>query len=211
VLAGYIDTLAEIRKKNKLGGDLTPELLSGLPGVVEYVDVPEIKPKIIRLVEQAVEEASEGLLQMRIAEGNRMIRTIIKHRKLVEKGLRAVERKTGKSCQVRLDRMKARVTELLDKMPITPDDPTLQRELAVLADRSDITEEVDRLKSHLVQFDSIATGDGEIGRPLDFLLQEMVRETNTIGSKACDAAVSHDVVEIKAELEKIREQVQNIE
>jgi uncharacterized protein (TIGR00255 family) len=211
VLAGYLNTLAEIRKKKKLPGEITPELLSGLPGVVEYVDVPEIKPKIIGLVEKTLEQAADRLVQMRTSEGGRMIRTIIRHRKLVEKGLRAVERKIGKSCKVRLERMKTRVAELLDKMPISADDPTLQRELAVLADRADITEEVDRLKSHIVQFDSIAAANSEIGRPLDFLLQEMVRETNTIGSKACDAAVSHDVVEIKAELEKIREQVQNIE
>ena len=94
---------------------------------------------------------------------------------------------------------------------LPPDDPTLRREIAVLADRMDITEEVDRLASHLIEFDQIVTEDGEMGRRLEFLLQEMGREINTIGSKSSSPAVSHEVVDVKAELEKIREQIQNIE
>lgn len=211
VLAGYLEALAGIRKKIKLTDPPTPEWLSGLPGVVEHVDQPEMKPKVFARVEQTTNNAIAQLLRMRATEGKRMGRAILRCRKLVERHVLDVEKKAQKSVKNRSLRLKARVEELLEKVNLSPKDPTLQREIAVLADRADITEEIDRLKSHLQQFDRIVASDDEIGRQLDFLLQELLREANTIGSKACDADISHRVVNMKAELEKMREQVQNIE
>lgn len=211
VLSGYIKAFADVRKKEKLAGDVTPEQLSGLPGVVEFEERADLPQKLLVDVESATVEALERLHKMRSQEGTRMIRVVVKRRRLVEKGVKTIEKMARNSARDRSLRLKARLEELLDGAPLSAQDPTLQREVAVLADRSDITEELDRLKSHLEQFDKILEGGGEIGRQVDFMLQEMGREVNTIGSKACDAAVSHEVVKVKAELEKIREQVQNIE
>ena len=107
------------------------------------------------------------------------------------------------------DRMKLRIEKLLGD--IIPDLPRLNQELATYADRCDITEELVRLDAHMVQFDRTIRGTEPVGKTLDFLLQEMGREVNTIGSKANDAAITADVVRMKAELERLREQVQNVE
>ncbi len=120
-----------------------------------------------------------------------------------------IERRAPLVSQAYFSRMKARVEKLLGHE--TSDSGRLRQELAVYADRCDVTEEVTRLDSHLSQFDRTLNRQGSVGKTLDFLLQEMGREINTIGSKANDADISMHVVKIKAELEKIREQVQNVE
>jgi uncharacterized protein (TIGR00255 family) len=107
------------------------------------------------------------------------------------------------------DRMKERVKLLMEGEP--PDVPRLHQELAIFADRSDISEELVRLESHMLQFDHSLRSKESIGKTLEFLLQEMGREVNTIGSKANDADIAALVVRMKAELEKLREQVQNVE
>jgi uncharacterized protein (TIGR00255 family) len=107
-----------------------------------------------------------------------------------------------------LDRMKSRLAKLLEGVP---DLPRLHQELAIFADRTDITEELVRLESHMVQFEQTLKQTEPIGKTLDFLLQEIGREVNTIGSKANDAEIGGQIVEMKAELERIREQTQNIE
>lgn len=211
MLEGYLREVKRLRKRERLGGDLIPERLLGLPGVVQFEEEETITAKEFALIEEAARSAVERLMRMRIAEGRRLIRGISKRRRLMERCLTVLERKARQGVGDRMKRLKSRVSEILNGDKLPADDPALQREIAILADRSDITEETDRFKSHLVQFDVIIASDGEMGRQLDFLLQEMGREINTIGSKACNASVSHEVVKIKAELEKIREQVQNIE
>jgi uncharacterized protein (TIGR00255 family) len=111
--------------------------------------------------------------------------------------------------QAQRDRLRERVTELLGGRELDPG--RLEQEVALLADRGEITEECDRLRSHLTQFRSTLTQAGPQGRRLEFLLQEMGRESNTIGSKSADAALAYDVVELKTAIERIREQVQNLE
>ena len=106
--------------------------------------------------------------------------------------------------------LKLRVTELLDGRP-APSDADLARELALLADRSDVSEELTRLESHIAQLGVLLERSGPVGRQLDFLVQEFLREANTIGSKCSDAAVAHLVVELKTSIERLREQVQNVE
>jgi uncharacterized protein (TIGR00255 family) len=211
VLDGYIEAVKRIRKKERLGGEVVPEHLLGLPGVVVLEEDQEVTEKQFALVDEAVRAALELLKKMRASEGKRLIRGMVRRRKLLGRVVQGVEKKAGRSSRDRQARLKARLDEILDGDKFSADDPALQREIAVLADRSDITEELDRLRSHLAQFDRVIASDDEIGRQLDFLIQEMGREVNTIGSKAGSAAISHDVVKMKAELEKIREQVQNIE
>jgi uncharacterized protein (TIGR00255 family) len=211
VLDAYLEAVKRSRKRHHLEGAAVPELLLGLPGVLEIDEKARISMVTIKLIEETANEALERLVKMRATEGERLVRGIQKRRRLLEKFLLAVESRSGKHTKERVQRLKVRIRDLLDGEKLSSEDPTLQREIAFLADRADITEEVDRFKSHLAQFDRITSGNGEIGRQLDFLIQEMGREVNTMGSKACSAAVSHDVVRMKAELEKIREQVQNIE
>lgn len=211
VLDTYLEAVKRSRKRHHLEGAVVPELLLGLPGVLEVDEKARISMITIKLIEETTNEALERLVKMRAMEGERLVRAIQKRRRLLEKYLLAVESRSRKHTKERIQRLKVRIRDLLEGEKLSSGDPTLQREIAFLADRADITEEVDRFKSHLAQFDKITNGDGEIGRQLDFLIQEMGREMNTMGSKACSAAVSHDVVRMKAELEKIREQVQNIE
>ncbi|MFH2001419.1 MAG: YicC/YloC family endoribonuclease [Planctomycetota bacterium] len=211
VLSEYIDTLRKVKKKEKLSPDMTPELFLSLPGVIESKEKTEIPTKIYALIEEATRDATERLYKMRATEGRRLLTAIVKHKSHVEKLLTSIGERINKSLEERINKLKTRIADLLKDQVLSPEDPTLQREIAVLVDRSDFTEEIDRLRSHLVQFDKVIDSDEEMGRQLDFLLQEMGREVNTIGSKACDAAISFDVVKMKAELEKIREQVQNIE
>ncbi|MGA2094332.1 MAG: DUF1732 domain-containing protein, partial [Sedimentisphaerales bacterium] len=109
------------------------------------------------------------------------------------------------------EKLKKRVDEMLAAAKLKLDDDTIAREVAVFADRADISEEIARLDSHLVQFNSALSGKQQAGRKLDFICQEMLREANTMGSKAADADIVHQVVEIKCRIDRIKEQVQNVE
>ncbi|MBU0753663.1 MAG: DUF1732 domain-containing protein, partial [Planctomycetes bacterium] len=161
VLEGYMDAIAGMRKKMKLDSPPTPEWLSSLPGVIEVEDHLEISPKVFFQLEQALTEALNRLQQMRTAEGNRLTRAITRCRIQLEKKLHTIEKKTHRSAKDRAQRLRERVEELLGKTSLATDDPSLQREIAILADRADVTEEIDRLKSHLDQFSRIA-GSNEI-------------------------------------------------
>jgi uncharacterized protein (TIGR00255 family) len=158
-----------------------------------------------------VEKAVDKLAEARAAEGRRLATGLCRRRQVLEETTKKIARRTPIAGREQIQRLKKRVGELLNGQRLERGDPTLQREIAFLADRSDITEELDRLQSHLKHFDATLKSSGPTGRSLDFLIQEMGRELNTIGAKASDAAISQHVVKAKAELEKIREQIQNIE
>lgn len=213
VLEGYIREVKRTLRREKLEGEaLVPELLLPLPGVVEYEeDTFKITGKVLDLVEGCVIQAVERLVKMRTVEGRRLIQVIRKRIRGFRKDLRAIRSLADRTRKERTGKLKARIEEVLEGQVLTPQDPSLQREVAILVDRSDVSEELDRLDSHIDQFEKIIAADGEMGRALDFLIQEMGREVNTLGAKACSADVSHYVVRMKAELEKVREQVQNIE
>lgn len=199
------------RIKGVRSSELAPETILGLPGVVESHEKRTVPPKVVRAVVATVEKAIAALARARAAEGGRLATAITKRLKLLEGIIDRIARRAPAARKENVKRLRKRVEELLNGQKLKPDDPALQREVAFLADRSDITEELDRLKSHLAQFDATIRSAGSVGRTLDFLIQEMSREINTIGAKASDASVSQHVVRAKAELEKIREQVQNIE
>lgn len=213
VLEEYVKEVKRTLRKEKLDGEaLVPELLLPLPGVVEFEDEEfKLTDKIYSTVEDTVIRALDKLVKMRAAEGKRLIQFIRKRIRTIRSDHNAVRRLAARNTAERKRKLKARIEEMLEGQVISPQDPTLQREISVLVDRSDITEELDRLQSHLVQFEKIIATGGEMGRALDFLLQEMGREVNTLGSKACSAEISHHVVRMKTDLEKVREQVQNIE
>ena len=190
--------------------DLAP--LLNLPGVIEEIrpvaTAPaEDWPAIAGVVTQALEQLDAA----RTTEGNAMAReltalagTIEKHLgKIAERGPHVVVSYQTRLCD--------RIQNLVRDQGVTIDAKDLIREVAILADRSDISEEITRLKAHLVQFDETMREPESAGRKLEFIVQEMGREVNTIGSKANDVEISREVVEIKGALEKIRELIQNVE
>jgi uncharacterized protein (TIGR00255 family) len=174
--------------------------------------VSELSPEdssLTALVPQLVDDALDQMLAMRKQEGLALAKDMqgrlqtMKDHRLAVSGLAPIV------VQEAFGRMKERIEKLLGNE--APDIPRLHQELAMYADRGDITEEIVRLDSHMLQFDQQLTGMGSVGKTLEFLLQEMGREVNTIGSKANDAMIASHVVQMKAELERLREQVQNVE
>jgi uncharacterized protein (TIGR00255 family) len=205
----YHEALRTLKKSLKLSGSIDLALMAGLRDVVSISDQPTEDPKLAKTVQQLTTKALADLEEMRTREGKALaedmrarIQTIRRHQTLI----------AGRSpllAQETFIRMKVRVEKLLG--PEVPDSSRLYQELAVYADRGDITEEIVRLDSHMIQFEQTLNRTESVGKTLDFLLQEIGREVNTIGSKANDAEIAGHVVQMKAELERIREQVQNVE
>lgn len=162
-----------------------------------------------KVVEGLAQRALADLEKMRRKEGTALQKDLLQRVQTVEERLYAVHQRIPLGLQASADRLKARVAKLLEGERVNDD--RVAQEVAMLAERSDVTEELTRLQSHLAQFRSALKSKQPVGKRLDFLLQEMGREVNTMGSKANDAEISSQVVELKSELEKIREQVQNIE
>jgi uncharacterized protein (TIGR00255 family) len=153
--------------------------------------------------------AVSDMTKMREKEGALLAQDILARLDQVRECSSAVSSRAPHIAQEAFDRMKQRVEKLLADS--IPDLPRLNQELALYADRCDITEELVRLDTHMIQFDRALQGNESVGKTLDFLLQEMGREVNTIGSKANDAVIRAEVVRMKAELERMREQIQNVE
>ena len=205
----YHQALRTLKKSLKLSGSIDLALMAGLRDVVSISDQPTEDPKLAKTVQQLTTKALTDLEDMRTREGKALaedmrarIQTIRGHQTLI----------AGRSpllAQEAFNRMKGRVEKLLESE--IPDPTRLYQELAVYADRGDITEEIVRLDSHMIQFEQTLNRTESVGKTLDFLLQEIGREVNTIGSKANDADIAGHVVQMKAELERIREQVQNVE
>jgi uncharacterized protein (TIGR00255 family) len=160
-------------------------------------------------VEKALSLAAEDLRAMRLQEGTALEKELLERADAIAALLAQVEEEAPKRLPSAGERLRERLAEIIDEPRI--DNDRLEFELAMLADKLDIREECVRLHSHLDQFRAAIAGDNPVGRKLSFLSQEMNREINTIGSKANDAELSHMVVDMKEELEKIREQVENVE
>ena len=172
-----------------------------------FFDVETVWPK----VEQAVAEALKNLVAMRETEGGNIYGDFIYRADLIAEKLTQIEARSPMVVEEYQAKLTDRLNNLLADHNITVEPERLLQEVAILADRASITEEIVRLKSHIKQFKNIINSDQPVGRKLDFLIQEFNREANTIASKANDYTLAQIVVEIKAEIEKIREQIQNIE
>jgi uncharacterized protein (TIGR00255 family) len=199
----------------KLRDELSPEsevplsILAAVPDL--FAPATERERESMRVACRAAFEQSLGALgTMRADEGRAHAQDLGARHSAVRKAADAISARAPFVLELYHKRLRQRVGRLLG--PETHVDAgRLEQEVALLADRSDVTEELTRLSSHCSQFDVLLSGGEAVGRRLDFLLQEMVREANTIGSKAQDADVAHLVVELKSELERMREQVQNVE
>lgn len=205
-----LQELRELRDELSLSGEIPLELLLRSPGVIknpaEEVLMPE---EVWPIVQAALSQALERLSAMRRKEGAHLVADLLKRVRLLESAAKAIRGRVPSVLRGRRDHLKQRLEEL--GSPVQANDPSLARELALMAERSDITEELTRLESHFVQCREALDGSEPAGRTLDYLAQEMFREFNTLGNKAGDATISRRVVQSKAELDRIREQVANLE
>jgi uncharacterized protein (TIGR00255 family) len=215
-LRGYLDQIRQLAGEMKLGSDLLAELSSQavmLPGVApEPGTALHQADEVWPVLEKVVEDAVARLQVMRQEEGRRMADELLILRDRIATELEAVRVRVPEVTRGYRDRLLERVRAVIAEQPVMLQAEDVIREVALFADRTDISEEVVRLASHLDQFrDVVLHEEDGPGRKMEFLVQEMGRETNTIGSKAGDVQISRHVVEIKATLEKVRELIQNVE
>ena len=212
VLESYVKQIREM--SGQIGIAETPHLDSvlQLPGVVqENSDNDDEQFNAWPVIEKTLKVALEKFDAMRQHEGETTTHDLRENLSVIAKHLQEIEVQSPNVVAGYRDRMTERVNKVLEEYDVTVDPSTLLREVAIFTDRVNISEEVVRLKSHLQQFEMFLEQKESTGRKLDFLTQELFRETNTIGSKANDAEIAKGVVEMKTAIEKIREQVQNIE
>jgi uncharacterized protein (TIGR00255 family) len=213
LIGGYINALREIQSEFSLDGDIDINTLTRLPGALGQAR-SGIDDLTTEGVLRAIGEALEDLQQMRAIEGATLADEMRMRLGKIEAEIPIIEDAAAGIIDTYSQRIQKRVNELLtrgEKQVVELDAGRLAQEVAYLADRSDITEELARLRSHIEQFRVTIGSDGEIGKRLDFLLQELNREANTVLSKSTEIAIKDAGLVIKAEVEKLREQVQNVE
>ena len=207
----YYDNLQELQKNFDVSGDITLQFLSTLPDVMKAIPDVEDEEEITKAILIPVAEAAANLEEMRAIEGEKLAEDLIAKGQHVKEILDQIAERAPQVAANYTEKLRARITELIGGSVQVPEDRILV-EAAIFADKCAIDEEITRLNSHLVQLKDIITKSTQPdGKKLDFLVQEMNREANTIGSKANDITITNYVLDIKSEIEKIREQVQNIE
>lgn len=208
----YYDALTELGQNFNLSGDgqISLSLLAGMTDVLTTVPAAEDEEEFVRELMTALGEALTGISEMRAVEGEKLAADILKRAAIMENTKNAIAERAPKIEVEYKERLHTRINELLDGS-VEISEERLALEAAVFADKSNITEELVRLGSHIDQLRSFINSEEEaVGKKIDFLVQEMNREANTIGSKANDMEITSRMLELKAEIEKIREQVQNI-
>ncbi|RMH38935.1 MAG: YicC family protein [Deltaproteobacteria bacterium] len=188
------------------------DLVCAQPGVVAPADLDDDDvDALAAAVGAAVDEALDALVAMREAEGAALLADLTARIARIRDLADRIEARAAAAPEEARDRLRERLARLLRDANVQVDEARLAQEVALIADRQDVTEEVVRIRSHIAQFERLMASDKPVGRRLDFLVQELGREVNTVGSKSQSADIAALVVEAKAELEKIREQVQNVE
>jgi len=206
----YARELNRLARELKLAGPVTLETLMRAPGVLqtdaELTDVERFWPA----VQKALKKALDGMIRMREREGAHLAKDLQKRIAIIRKSVERVQKQAPSVVKHYQEHLRERIRNAGLEMPAL-DDERLAKEIVYFTDRTDISEELTRLHSHFQQFEDCLRSDEPVGRTLEFLAQEMNREVNTVGSKANDSLISREVVALKAELEKFREQVQNVE
>ena len=209
-LAGaYVDALRQLQERYRLTDGVTLALLARYPDLLTVHKAPEDEDAVWETVRKAAQPALESFLSMRAAEGERLGQDLLEKAGHIEEMVAKVEAITPETVAEYQQRLKAKILELLGDKSV--DEQRLLTEVAVFADKVAVDEETVRLRSHLKQLRSLIDEPEPVGRKIDFLIQEMNREVNTIGSKSVNSSIAYLVVDMKAEIEKIREQVQNVE
>lgn len=206
---GYLRGLRALAERYGLRDDVTVANLARYPDILTVRKAAEDEEKIWGAVRQVADMAMERFIQMREREGARMREDVLGRRRTILNAVTLVEERSPQTVKEHMDKVEARMRELLGTA--TVDEQRLLTEAALFADKIAVAEETVRLRSHLDQLEHMLASSEPVGRKLDFLVQEINRETNTIGSKSQDVQLARVVVDIKAEIEKIREQIQNIE
>ncbi|MHC4472441.1 MAG: YicC/YloC family endoribonuclease [Planctomycetota bacterium] len=208
----YLKLFRRVQKAAGLEGAPSLELLAQVPGVFEAEEIEAtISDEGFQVVAEATTRALDQLVAMRKREGANLKRDFVRRRTSVAGIVRDLKKRSPHVAKENIARLEDRISRLLEGRDVEIAEKDLIRELAIMAERSDVTEEVTRLASHLDQYAQALKSDEEVGRRLDFLIQEMLREANTIGAKSADVEMSRLCVELKVELDRLKEQVQNVE
>jgi uncharacterized protein (TIGR00255 family) len=212
LIAGYVNALKQLQQDFKIAGELDINVIARIPGALQPAR-NGIDDRMTAALDQALDQALDELEKMREQEGEALKNELRERVKKIETLVPIIESSAAGLADTYRVRLQKRIGELLNRSgQIVEIDPIrLAQEVAYLADRSDVSEEMVRLRSHLTQFQEALDAPGEAGKMLDFLLQELNREANTTLSKSTDLVIKEAGLAIKAEVEKLREQVQNVE
>lgn len=205
----YASALNDLKRALSISGPLELSSLMSLPDLIRVEEQKEDLEASWAALATGVADALDRLLSMRDTEGARLAADLARRVERLDEHIAAIEVRAPTVVEDYHTRLVRRVQELTDGVSVDPG--RLATEIAMFADRTDVTEEITRFRSHLVQFQSTLTADGAVGRTLEFIVQELGREANTIGSKANDLAITRRVIAVKGELESLREQIQNVE
>lgn len=207
--SGYLGAVRELCEKYGLEAGNSVELLTSHPDIFSVHKAPADEDSIWAAVEPVVNEAVKNFIAMRETEGEKLKADVLSRADVIISDVEFIEKRSPETVREYNEKLKARIKELIGDAAV--DEQRLLNEAAVFADKIAVAEETVRLRSHIDQLHAFFESDEPVGRKLDFLVQEMNREANTIGSKASDIEIARRVINIKAEVEKIREQIQNIE
>ena len=205
----YVKDLKELAARYDIQDDISVSTLSRYSDVFSVHKAPEDEEKVWNAVKVVLDQAYASFITMRETEGKKLEEDILSRAKSILAIVEKIEERSPQTLKEYRERLLARLQEMLGDVKI--DEQRVLTEAAIFADKIAIAEETVRLRSHFDQMKAMVSSGEAVGRKLDFLVQEMNREANTIGSKATDSQIAHMVVDIKAEIEKIREQIQNIE
>ena len=200
--------ISEIKNRYSITGDIKLHDIINREEIIHIEEVEAENEELELLVLSAVEDAGNQLVQMRKLEGSALEKDVLQYIEQLKENISSVNKLAPNVVEQYRERLQKKMAEFMDSQA---DEDRILSEVAFFADKADISEEIARLESHVSQFKEILKVDEPLGRKLDFLLQEMNREVNTIGSKANDSRIAREVVEMKSLLEKVKEQVQNIE
>lgn len=204
----YINELKKLAKEENILANIEVTEISKFPDVLKIENNQEnedIKDELL----ETVKEATEKLIQMRAVEGRKIAEDLLKRIQVIKEKIKEISALSTGLIEEYVVKLESRIKEILKSQEI--DEARLAQEVVIYADKCSVEEEVTRLNSHISQFEKLLNSEEAIGKKLDFIIQEMNRETNTIGSKANNLEITNSVVDIKTELENIREQIQNIE
>ncbi len=205
----YLKAMAEMSVAFGIENDVTVSQLSRFPDVLTVEKLPQDQEALAADLYSVLDAALADFDQMRRAEGAKLEANLLSKLEHLERFVALVEERSPETVKEYREKLLSKLQEVLSNTQI--DEGRILTEAAIFADKVAVDEETVRLRSHIAQFRSLLAEGGIVGRKIDFLIQEMNRETNTIGSKCSDLAISHIVVDMKSEIEKLREQVQNIE
>jgi uncharacterized protein (TIGR00255 family) len=210
LVRGYLEAASKLKQEFELQDSLDLKAIFSLPGILQNRDtLTENAETISELVRQGVTAALQGVLQMRRIEGEALKADMLRNLAAVEESAGRIHELSANAAPEYMESLQERLAKLLPQGGIDPQ--RLAQEAALLADKCDVSEEVARLQSHIQQYHALIDGKEKAGKKLDFLLQELQREANTILSKSGNLDVSRNAIAIKADIEKLREQVQNVE